>query len=156
MCMSRWEWRSLRWASKLRSQWCQTTPTFEATNADVPNRNCKSTVTRKETHKKNVVSNLPQRFSFNADFVVAIAEERWRTFLDYMLSAHACFEILAKALHEEDEVFGVANVSRNRLWQDEIQNLVNQPRCNQLDIYLHNGSPSKTSSGKTETKHRHG
>ena len=58
---------------------------------------------------------LPQRFALDADFSLAVLEERWRSLLEHVLNAKSRLQVLVETFHEHEEVIAVTNVARYRL-----------------------------------------
>ena len=60
---------------------------------------------------------IPQRFSFDGHALFDVLQKWRRTFLDDVRSAESMFQILEKAFHKRNEMFGCANRTGDGFWK---------------------------------------
>lgn len=68
-------------------------------------------------NKKILIESVPEWFPLDANFLVAVLEERGRTLRHHVLYPQSYLHVLEEPLHETQEMFRCSDVPRHCLWK---------------------------------------
>lgn len=84
-------------------------------------------------NKKILIESVPEWFPLDANFLVAVLEERGRTLRHHVLHPQSYLHVLQEPLHEPQEMFRCSDVPRHCLWKLKLMFSFEWDHHNQLE-----------------------